>query len=170
MLSGGSNFLDVSLNEQHHRADFDCGKPSLNHFLHSRVLEETQRGLGRCYVLVSPDQPEKILGYYTLNAHSIEAQLAPNKLGKVGYKEIPSILIGRLAIHQPTQNRGLGSVLLKSALLRCLEVAEQLGVRCVVVDALDEEAKAWYLHKGFQPLKTPQRLYLMIKDIRASLK
>ena len=168
-MSSESEYLDVRLEPTHRRELFDCGKPSLDHYLHNRVLEETRRGLGQCYVLVRPNDALYICGYYTLNAHSIEAQLTPNKLGKIGYKEVPAILIGRLAIHQPSQNRGLGSVLLKSALLRCLEVAGQLGVRAVLVDALDDNAEAWYLRKGFQPLKVPRKLYLMVKDIEAAL-
>lgn len=168
-MSSEGEYLDVRLEPHHNRELFDCGKPSLNHYLHNRVLEETRRGLGQSYVLVRSDDPIHIYGYYSLNAHSIEAQLTPNKLGKIGYQEVPAILIGRLAVHQPSQNRGLGSVLLKSALLRCLEVAGQLGVRAVLVEALDEEAEAWYLRKGFQPLKIPRKLYLMVKDIEAAL-
>lgn len=168
-MSSESDYLDVRLESTHQRERFDCGKPSLNHYLHNRVLEETRRGLGQCYILVRSDHPSHICGYYTLNAHSIEAQLTPNKLGKIGYKEVPAILIGRLAVHQPSQNRGLGSILLRSALLRCLEVAGQLGVRAILVDALDDEAETWYLRKGFQPLKVPRKLYLMVKDIEAAL-
>lgn len=168
MPKDASEYLEAPLGD-HDRSAFDCGKESLTRFFRERVVQEQERNLCRCYVLVHQDAPNEVLGYYTLSTHSVEAQIAPNKL-KGGYEQVNTILIGRLAVHQPGVNRGLGHILLGMALLRCLEVSKRIGARAVVVDALDDEAEVWYQKQGFLPLKADKKLYMMIKTMEQALR
>jgi hypothetical protein len=67
----------------------------------------------------------------------------------------------------PCRDKGLGSFLLIDALLRALQVANELGVRAVEVDALDDHARSFYLKHSFIPLvDIPRHLYLPFSVIR----
>jgi predicted N-acetyltransferase YhbS len=81
---------------------------------------------------------------------------------------IPVILLSRLAVDRKEQGRGLGSHLLRDAITRSIGVAEQVGVRAILVHALHEEAQRFYVHFEFEPSPTdPLHLMLSMKDARA---
>jgi predicted N-acetyltransferase YhbS len=83
---------------------------------------------------------------------------------------VPAILLARLAVDHRHQRVGLGRSLLQDVLLRCLEAAEAIGVRVLLVHAKHEAAKAWYLQFGFEESPTdPLHLMMMLKDVRAFL-
>ena len=74
---------------------------------------------------------------------------------------IPVRLIARLAVDRSWQGRGLGRDLLRDAMQRALAASEQIGIRAVVVDAMDEEAASFYVRRGFEP-STDDGLTLMV--------
>lgn len=75
--------------------------------------------------------------------------------------EIGAVLLGQLAVAERYQGRGLGRDLLFDALDRALAVSEQIAAYAVIVDALDEDAAAFYAYHGFQPFPaTSLRLFL----------
>jgi predicted N-acetyltransferase YhbS len=76
---------------------------------------------------------------------------------------IPVMVLGRLAVDVDWQKRGVGAGLLKDAVLRTLAVSKQAGIRALVVHALSEDAKGFYLRHGFQesPLQ-PMTLMLSL--------
>jgi GNAT superfamily N-acetyltransferase len=157
------------LDRGHVRAGFDCGKPSLNDFLHALVNQYDKRNLGRTYVaLFEGDQ--RVLGYYTLASGAIDAGSLPAKQAKkLPRHDVPVILLARLAVDRSVHGSGLGGWLLRDALTRSLAVSEQLGIHAVVVDALDVEAKAFYERFGFLPLTdNPMQLFLPLSTIRAA--
>jgi GNAT superfamily N-acetyltransferase len=83
---------------------------------------------------------------------------------------IPAVLLARLAVDRSVQGRGLGAFLLRDALARTLAAAAELGIRAMLVHVLDESARDFYLHHGFEPSPTdPMNLQLLVKDIEASL-
>jgi GNAT superfamily N-acetyltransferase len=80
---------------------------------------------------------------------------------------IPVVLLGRLAVDRKEQGRSLGSNLLRDAITRTVEAAEIIGVRALLVHALNERARDFYLHHDFEPSPTdPLHLMLLIKDAR----
>lgn len=82
---------------------------------------------------------------------------------------IPVILLARLAIDKSEQGQGLGKALLKNALQRSVQASNEIGARAVLVHAIDEEAKAFYKHFGFEDCAVGDlHLMLLIKDIAAT--
>ena len=83
---------------------------------------------------------------------------------------MPVVLLARLAVDRTVRGRGLGGWLLRDAMLRTLAAADSIGVRALLVQAIDDEARRFYIQHGFEPSPT-DRLHLMIalKDIAASL-
>ncbi len=64
---------------------------------------------------------------------------------------VPVLVLGRLAGDRRAQGMRLGAALLQDAVERAMSVAEDAGVRALLVHALDERAKRFYEHFGFQP-------------------
>lgn len=83
---------------------------------------------------------------------------------------IPAMLLGRLAVDKAVQGRGIGAFLLRDAMSRALSVADQAGMRLLLVHALNNEARAFYEHFGFEASPTDaMNLQLLVKDIRLAL-
>jgi GNAT superfamily N-acetyltransferase len=158
------------LDPAHVRAGFDCGKPSLNDFLLTLVNQYEKRNLGRTYVATEGDDP-RVLGYYTLSSGSIDVGSLPAKQAKkLPRHAVPVILLARLAVDQRAQGKGLGGYLLCDGINRSLDLSEKLGIHAIVVDAIDEQAKAFYEKYGFMALSDqPLRLYLPLATIRKAL-
>ena len=159
------------LDRGHVREGFDCGKPSLNDFLHTLVSQYEKRDLGRTYVALLGEDP-RVLGYYTLASGSIEAESLPaNQAKKLPRHAVPMVLLARLAVDQGVHGQGLGGLLLRDGLTRSLALSETLGIHAVVVDALDAKAKTFYERFGFMSLtEDPMRLFLPLSTIRSAVK
>jgi GNAT superfamily N-acetyltransferase len=159
------------LDRGHVREGFNCGKPSLDDFLHSLVSQYEKRNLGRTYVALQGGD-ERALGYYTLASGAIAAEGLPARQAKKLPKHaLPVVLLARLAVDRSVRGRGLGSFLLRDALSRSLDLSEKLGIHAVVVDALDAEAKSFYERFAFSPLTDDKmRLFLTLGTIRTAMK
>jgi GNAT superfamily N-acetyltransferase len=154
------------LDGTHERGEFTCGKGPLDNFLRTLVSQYEKRRLGRTYVVVRPGE-KRVLGYYTLASGAVSfANLPEQATKKLPRHPVPAILLARLALDQSVQGQGLGGFLLADALRRCLALAEQLGVHAVEVDAIDDQAKAFYEKYGFVALQdNPLHLYLPMATI-----
>jgi GNAT superfamily N-acetyltransferase len=149
---------------------FDCGEPSLNIWLAQYARQAAAAGSARTFVTIDSEQ-ERVVGYHALAAASIEQTAATERMRQgMPRHPIPAILLARLAVDRSVQGRGLGAWLLADAMRRALTAAEQVGIRVLVVHALDERAAAFYARQGLAPSTTdPQHLMILIKDIRAAL-
>jgi GNAT superfamily N-acetyltransferase len=155
------------LRKEHIRDGFECGKPSLDRFLKQQARQHDERHLGRTFVLVEDDSLT-VLGYYTLATGKVGFENLPDTKKLPPHIPIPVILLGRLAVDSRQKGRHLGELLLMHALWRAQQVGKQVGVYAVEVDALDEEARGFYLKYGFTSLQDdPLHLYLPIKTIEA---
>jgi GNAT superfamily N-acetyltransferase len=154
------------LDRSHERDAFTCGKAPLDNFLRTLVNQYEKRRLGRTYVIVRRGE-KRALGYYTLASGAVSFENLPQKAAKkLPRHPAPVILLARLALDQSVQGQGLGGFVLADALRRSLSLAEQLGVHAVEVDAIDDQAKAFYERYGFIPLQDdPRRLYLPMATI-----
>ena len=77
------------------------------------------------------------------------------------------MILARLAVDKDHQGQKLGKALLKDALPRTAHIA---GIRCLLVHAKDDTARAWYEHWEFEASPTdPYHLLLMMKDLKALL-
>jgi GNAT superfamily N-acetyltransferase len=136
--------------KRHHVADFDCGQPSLDRWLRAYAGQSQRRDLARTFVAV--DAEMRVAGYYTLVAGQVEHAAAspPVRAGASRHFPIPICIIARLAVDRSWQGRGLGSNLLRDGLRRTLAAAEQIGVRAVLVDAINDDAARFYRQYGFE--------------------
>lgn len=158
----------VRLDTGVHELDgFDCGKPTLNEWLRARAAKS--EGLtARTYVAC---EGICVIGYYCISAGAIERAAIPSKIKKHGLPDpIPVGIIGRLARDLTYKGRGLGLDLLADALKRILFASETIGVRGVVVHALEAESIPFYTGNGFLPCPIGERtFFLPIETIRAAL-
>jgi len=149
---------------------FACGVPALDEWLRRFALSDQRAGVSVTYVLGRDTQ---IVGFSTLAPHIIESGPAPGRLGAglPRQRPIPVILLARLDLDRSVQGTGLGADLLKDALARCAAAADEIGGRAVLVHAEDGGAAAFYQRHGFVPLQqNPNHLYVLMKDLRASIR
>ena len=162
--------LRIEKLQRSHPVDaFDCGREALNRFLVRYALQNQQAEASQTYVACAGDE---IIGYYTLVVGSVEYDDAPTRLSKgLARHPVPIMLLARLAVSLSWQGKGAGAGLLKDAMHRTLQAAEIAGIRAFAVHAKDEEARAFYEHFGFVASPTdPFHLFILLKDLRASLK
>ncbi|MBX3486005.1 GNAT family N-acetyltransferase [Phenylobacterium sp.] len=154
---------------QDHPVDaFDCGKDPLNRFLARHALQNQQMGASQTYVAVSDGQ---LIGYYTLVFGEVAPPEAPERLRKgAAQYPVPLMVLARLAVATDRAGHGVGSGLLKDAMLRTLQAADIAGLRALAVHAKDDEARAFYEHFDFIASPTdPMHLFVLLKDVRALL-
>ena len=119
--------------------------------------------------MIMPDGA--IGGYHTLSSTAIRLHKLPEEIARrlPRYPLIPATLIGRLAVDRRYHGQGWGSFLLLDALYRC--VGNEIATFAVIVDAIDDEARAFYLHESFLPLPdSHQRLFRRMSDLEALLR
>ena len=129
---------------------FDSGEPALDDWLRRRALPNEARGASRTYV-VCEHPGNRVVGYYCLAAGAATHALAPGSVRRNMPDPVPIIVIGRLAVDRTRQAEGLGRALLRDAILRTLQAAQIAGIRAILVHALTEGARQFYLRCGFHP-------------------
>jgi predicted N-acetyltransferase YhbS len=145
-------------------AEFDSGEPSLDEWLRKRAMTNQATGASRCFVTC---RDGRVVGYYALATSSVQRLDASRRVGQGMPEPVPVILLGRLAVDLKEQSRSLGSSLLRDAIARTVEAAEIIGVRALLVHALHDRARDFYLHYDFEPSPTdPLHLMLLMKDAR----
>lgn len=157
------------LNKLHDVAHFDCGRhASLNLWLQRYALQNQANDSARTYVV---HRANEVVGYYTISAGSVARERATTRAGHgLANHPVPIGLLARLAVDKSEQGRGLGGALLKDALLRLERAADVLGIRAVLVHAIDEQARAFYERYDFEACPGDAlHLMLLMKDLRRLL-
>jgi GNAT superfamily N-acetyltransferase len=165
-----SGFRSEPLAARHKRAEFSCGEPALDEYLRARASQDMRRFSAAVFVMVPDSEPDRIAGYYTLSAFSIELDSLPAAATKhlARYSSVPSLLIGRLA--RDRSFPGMGSVLLADAVTRCARQSDEIGAALIVVEAKNEQAKRFYEKHGFTSLEAfPSRLVLPMRTAASGL-
>ncbi len=159
----------VLLAEHHELAGLDCGNDQLNTWLIDHALASQRADLARTYLALEGDA---VVGYVSLTTGSIRREDAPKRYARgMPRHPIPMILIARLAVDRSHQRRRLGSRLLAEALRRAVAASDAAAARLVVVDAIDEDAAAFYRRWGFIEVpEHPHRLFRKMADVRRSLR
>jgi GNAT superfamily N-acetyltransferase len=129
----------------HDLAGFDSGEPALDDWLRKRALAN-ERGASRTYVITAAG---RVVGFYCLAAGSVLQQAVTGRIRRNMQEPIPVMIIGRLAIDSGFQGCGLGMALLRDAVLRTLQAASIAGMRAILLHAISENAKRFYIHCGF---------------------
>lgn len=153
----------------HRCENFDCGKPPLDDWL-KRFALQSHRSDGPLTFVVH--QKLEVKGYYSLATRHVLKNEGPERLGAgLGNYPIGVVLLARLALDRSVQKLGLGAALLKDAMMRVDRISQDVGVRALIVDAIDAEAGKFYEKHGFSSFpQDPTRLMVLMKDVRASLR
>jgi GNAT superfamily N-acetyltransferase len=149
--------------------DFSCGQPDLDDWLKRFALVNQRSGMATVFVTLSDG---KVVGYYALATSGVERANAPGRITKgVPAHPVPVILLARLAVDSSIQKKGLGGALLRDALMRVANAAEEVGVRALLIHAKDDNARDFYMSCAeFEPSPTdPLHLFLLMKDLRKLL-
>jgi GNAT superfamily N-acetyltransferase len=173
MPRAGSPDLNVeSLGSAHDRESFTCGVDSLDRYFKTQASQDIRRKANGVFVLVDRREPTRVLGYYTLCATSLPQGDVPMAARKhvPRYPLVSATLIGRLAIAAGRQGEGLGALLLADAAQRAYASASTVGSSMLVVDALSEQAVAFYEANGFVRLPDSLRLVLPMRTIAKLIK
>lgn len=150
------------LTADHQLNTFNCGETSLDDWLKRRALLNQSNGASRTFVVV--DESQLVMGYYALAAGAVHHQDATRSIRQNMPDPIPVMVLARLAVDIRTQGMQLGAGLLRDAVDRSLAVAKNTGVRALLVHALHERAKEFYLYFGFQASPVhPLTLMLRLK-------
>ncbi len=156
------------LSSTHNLKDFDCGSEPLNNWLTQMASQQQRRDLARIFVLVDAEISSTVLGFYAIAVSEISRDALPNP-NKYPQK-VPVVRLGRFATDLRWQGQGYGEILLLNALERIAEIAENVGLAAVVVDAKDDKAAGYYAKFGFVPAPdNPLQLTLPLKTLLKAL-
>ena len=146
----------VLLRDTHVLETFDSGEAVLDDWLRKRALQNAETGASRTYVACKAGTP-RVIGFHALSMGQILAQEVPGAIRRNMPRQIPAVVLGRLAIDRRWQAKGLGRVLLADAVHRSQLAATQVSARLVLVHAISPAAEAFYLHHGFTrlPVEAP---------------
>ena len=156
------------LADRHDLSTFSSGEPSLDDWLRRGARANQLSRASRTYVLAHGDH---VVGYYSVAAGAISVTEAPGRVRRNMPDPIPMAVLGRLAIDQPWQGKGLGRLMLRDAVLRSCQAAEIVGMRGILVHAISPAAKRFYETFGFRASPAnPMTLMAALNDVLATLR
>jgi ribosomal protein S18 acetylase RimI-like enzyme len=158
------------LSDEHERTLFRGGEDALDRYFQTQVTQDIRRRVANCFVAVET-ATSQIAAWYTISAASIPlTDLPPEETRRLPrYPTVPAVRIGRLAVGQRFQGRGLGAALLADAASRTLKA--DAAAFTLLVDAKNDQAVSFYQRFGFRilasqprtlflPLATAQKIFL----------
>jgi predicted N-acetyltransferase YhbS len=154
------------LGPDHELGSFECGNEELDRWLVEHARNATGQGT-RTYVVTDAD---RVVGYFAIAPHTIDREVLSKSQGRGAPRQIPAVLLGKLALDRSVQGEGLGSELLVVALETIVEAARQVGGKVVVVDAIDDAATAFYQRHDFVATPSdPHRLVRKLSTVAKAL-
>ncbi len=155
------------LADRHEIQEFSSGEGSLDDWLRRRARANQVSGGSRTYVVC---EEKRVVAYYALASGAVMAENATGRLRRNMPNPIPVAVLARLAVDRGWQGKGLGRALFRDAARRVTNAADAIGIRGIVVQAISEEAKNFYLALGFDPSpREPMMLMVTLADVRAAL-
>jgi GNAT superfamily N-acetyltransferase len=144
----------------HHQiGDFSSGIVSLDEWLKRRALANQASGAARTFAVCEAD---RVVAYFALASGAVNVAIAPGRFRR----NMPD----RLAVDPTCQGQGLGRAMVRDAAMRVVHAADTIGVRGIIVHAISDDAKVFYLELGFEPSPIePMTLMVTLADIRKSL-
>lgn len=135
---------------------FSSGNKRIDSWLHRRARGARRAGTAVVYASFVDGE---LAGFYSLSSQSVIREDAGGWIARNAPQQIPVILLGRLGVDERWQGYGLGGDLLVDAVHRSESVAEVIGARALIVDPVDERAREFYRHFGFQFIPGQARMY-----------
>ncbi len=161
------NIKIIPVSKSINKKDFNCGIDDLNLYLRQFAIPNDKKNIGKTFVAVYESNKSQVLGYYTVSMAQILFNELPDLMKKgIPKYPIPAMRIGKLAVDLCFQGKNIGILLLKDAFLRAINVSSKVAIYCVIVDALNEKAKSFYIKFGFIPFEeNPLTLVLPLQTI-----
>ena len=155
------------LTDEHQIDTFDSGEPVMDDWLRRRARANQASGASRTYVVL---EGKMVVAYYALASGAIAQAAAPGRFRRNMPDPIPVVVLARLAVDRRLQGRGLGRALFRDAARRVARAADTIGIRGIVVHAISEEARNFYIALGFDPCPAEaMTLVVTLRDIRGAL-
>ncbi len=155
------------LTANHPLERFESGVVTLDQWLKRRAAANQASGASRTYVVCDAGQ---VVGYYALASHAVAAVAATGRVRRNMPDPVPVVVLGRLAVARSHQGQGLGRALFQDTARRVMFAAETIGIRALLVHALSDEAKAFYLRLGLDPSPfDPMTLMVTLADLRSGV-
>ena len=157
-----------ALNVDHDISQFDSGVSDLDDWLRGVARLNELTGGSRTYVIC---EGNRVIGFYSLATSSVEKERLPSRVERNMPEPVPVVLLGQLAVDVNYRGLGFGQHLMIDAGERVIETARLVGVRAVVVQALQETARQFYMRFGFRQFSSqePFTLVLPVKKLQAIL-
>jgi predicted N-acetyltransferase YhbS len=155
------------LADHHEIREFASGVASLDDWLKRRASKNQAADASRTFVVC---EDSRVVGYYALASGGVAAATAPGRFRRNMPEPIPVVVLGRLAVDHSQKGRGLGRALFRDSAKRVLHAADSIGIRGILVHAISQDAKAFYLALGFEtsPLD-PMTLMVTLADLRRAI-
>jgi GNAT superfamily N-acetyltransferase len=151
------------LNLEHILSDFSCGQPELDDWLRKRAIANQVTGGTKTHVVV---EDGRVIGFYALAAGAVAHSSVRGRTRRNMPDPVPVVILARMAVDEKHRGSGLGSALLQSAIETTLAAAQTIGIACLLVHAMDDDARSFYLYFDFEPSPTdPLHLILRLADI-----
>lgn len=170
-MTGAIEWREEAIVRHHDRSGLECGSAELNDYFRKYARQNHETGGAKSFVAVSPDEPTRVLGFYSIGPGAVEFARVPARLTKkLARYEVPVFRLGRLGVSRSLQGQGLGAELLLAAGVRALSVASQIGGVALAIDAKDERAAGWYERFGAaRLLDDPLKLILPLTVIAEAI-
>jgi GNAT superfamily N-acetyltransferase len=155
------------LTDDHQIDGFNSGEPVLDDWLKRRGLANQASGASRTYVVC---EGKRVVAYYALASGAIAQAGVPGRFRRNMPDPIPVVVLARLAVDRTYQGRGLGRAMFRDAARRVAHAADTIGIRGIIVHAISEEARNFYIALGFDPCPgEAMTLVVTLRDLRATL-
>lgn len=143
---------------------FDCGVEVLNSYLTNSMHKESERKIAIPHLCVVDDDAEckskRVIGYFTLASSSFEkAHLTNSERRKTPYRNVPCILLSKIAVCQSVQGQGLGKWLLGRAIRQAFLASRDVGVYALFLQAREGREK-FYLDTGMIQSKLQPNMFI----------
>ena len=149
---------------EHVVGSFCCGVASLDTWLRHRALRNQVTGASRTFVAC---ESGNVVAYYALASGAVAVSQATGRVRRNMPDPVPVVVLARLAVSVDMQGRGLGRALFQDAVLRVLDAAAHIGVRALLVHAISEEARGFYIGLGLEPSPLdPMTLMTTLQDLK----
>jgi GNAT superfamily N-acetyltransferase len=155
---------------EHPRRRFRCGEEAVENWLATKALQHQGKHLSATKVLL--DEERAIVGYYTLATGQVDFSDLPAEVGReLPRRQLPVAVLAWLGVDSSQQGKGLGGVLLAQALRDCWEAGKTFAFVAVVLDCVNDAAKAFYERWDFRELPGhPYRLFVSAKQLDSMMK
>ncbi len=155
------------LSDRHQIGEFVSGVVSLDDWLKRRAYKNQAADASRTFVAC---EAAKVVGYYALASGGVEIAASPGRFRRNMPEPIPVVVLGRLAVSLSHKGQGLGRALFRDSAKRVLHAADSIGIRGILVHAISEDAKAFYIALGFDPSPLePMTLMVTLADLRGAV-